>query len=236
MAWEIFPWPCIGEFWFVSLGLSTHPDYSCLLDRLTASPSTTFLDLGTCLGQDLRKLIYDGVQPSQLHGSDVFPQFEATSYALWLDEDKFKDYFITANIFDEAPEGALVKTRGTWDVISIFMFLHVWDLNDQEQACKQILRLLSPKPGSWIIGAQSGSIKAVNFPLRPPFVEPGQEKTVYRQSVETFKDMWQRVGQAEGVGLEVTAEYRESAASQNSNKVLLGGADSRRIYFLIKRL
>ena len=122
--------------------------------------------------------MYDGVAPSRLYGSDVLAEYEATSYALWLDEAKFKNYFITANIFDEDPEGALVKTNGTWDVISIFMFLHVWDPNDQERACKQILKLLSPKQGSWIIGAQSGSVKAVTFPLTPPFVAPGQAKTI----------------------------------------------------------
>ena len=212
-----------------------HPDYRRLLDHLTTSPSATFLDLGTCLGQDLRKLIYDGVSPSQLHGSDVFPEFEAASYALWLDEDKFKDYFITANIFDKTSGGALVQTQGTWDVINIFMVLHLWDLNDQERACKQILKLLSPKPGSWIIGAQVGSVKATNFLLRPPVVAPGQEKTVYRHSLESFKDMWGRIGQAEGVRLEVKVEYHEGSASPEIEKAM-GGADSRRLFFSIYRL
>ena len=237
MAWEIFPWPCIGEFWFISLGLSTHPEYPALLSRFETDKSTELLDLGTCLGQDLRKMVFDGVSPSQLYGSDIFPEYETAGYELWRDQVKFRDRFIQADVFDQRPEGALVKIEGTWDVISIFMFLHVWDLQDQIRACKRIMQILSPKPGSWVIGAQTGSIAPREFPLRPPFVAPGQEKTVYRHSVETFKQMWEDVAKSEGLNLDIWAEYETTpdARQRGGGKMLFGGDDNRRIYFLVKR-
>ncbi|MCJ1382012.1 hypothetical protein MMC17_005124 [Xylographa soralifera] len=240
MAWEIFPWPCIGEFWFISLGLSSHPSYPQLLTHLKSDPTTTLLDLGTCLGQDLRKLVYDGIPASQLQGSDLFAEYEAAGHALWRDEKKFRNRFIAADVF--ATQGPLADMQGTWDVISIFMFLHVWDLSDQKRACKRILNLLKPRPGSWIIGAQSGSINPRHFPLRPPFVAPGEERSVYRHSVETFREMWEEVGKEEGLALDVWVEYQRDEVSGNEigeregGKLLFSGDDNRRIYFLIKRL
>ncbi|MCJ1395292.1 hypothetical protein MMC18_008176 [Xylographa bjoerkii] len=240
MAWEIFPWPCIGEFWFISLGLHSHPFYSPLLARLKSDSVATLLDLGTCLGQDLRKLVYDGIPASQLHGSDLFAEFETAGYALWRDKEKFHDRFIAADIF--ATRGPLVDTEGTWDVISIFLFLHVWDLVDQKRACKRILRLLKPRPGSWIIGAQSGSANPKHMPLQPPFVPLGKERSVYRHSVDTFRKMWEEVGNEEEVSLDIWVEYQrlevtgEPSDTRNSWTLMSDGDDYRRLYFLVKRL
>ncbi|MCJ1293728.1 hypothetical protein MMC34_005283 [Xylographa carneopallida] len=239
MAWDIFPWPCIGEFWFISFGLSNHPFYLLLLPRLKSDLQTTLLDLGTCLGQDLRKLVHDGITVSQLHGSDLFAGYEAAGYALWKDQDKFQNRFITADIF--ATEGPLADMQETWDIVSIFMFLHVWDLADQKRACKRILSLLKPGPGSWIIGAQSGSINPRHLPLRPPFVAEGEERSVYRHSVDTFRTMWEEVGQEEGLSLEIWVEYQRDELSgkeigeREGGKLLFSGDDNRRFYFLIKR-
>ena len=33
-AWEVFPYPCIGQFRFLELSISTHPAYERILGRL----------------------------------------------------------------------------------------------------------------------------------------------------------------------------------------------------------
>jgi hypothetical protein len=88
VAWEIFPFPCFGLFWWLVLGLSTHPHYSGRLSHLKTphSSPTKFLDLGTCLGQDARKLIHDGIHPSSVYGSDLFPAYENAGFSLFKDE------------------------------------------------------------------------------------------------------------------------------------------------------
>ena len=243
MAWEIFPWPCIGEFWFISLGLSLHPSYQSLLTRLR-SPSTPerFLDLGTCLGQDLRKLVFDGVPVQSVYGSDVFSDFERVSHELFHDADTFKDRFIGASIFDEDTDNALVKTKGTWDVISIVKFLHIFDWATQIRACKIILKLLSRKPGSMVIGAQTGSTEPGEQLVKPPFVAEGEHRSVFQQSAETFTEMWKIVEQDEGVHLRVDVVYddqedRERGKKEEEaegNKKFFSGSKQRMLFFTVE--
>ena len=196
LAWEIFPWPCVGEFWFVNLGLSLHPRYNALLTRLrTQDPPTKFLDLGTCLGQDLRKLVVDGVvSPDVLYGFDYFAEYEDAGHRLFRDADRFRGRFIAGDLFDESPDGALEKTAGSWDVVNVTMFLHMYDWPTQVRACKRILKLLVKRKGSMVVGAQTGSVHAGDFHLKPPLVAEGEERTLFRHNLETFRQMWESVG------------------------------------------
>ncbi|KAI9785579.1 MAG: hypothetical protein M1816_000390 [Peltula sp. TS41687] len=238
VAWEIFPWPCVGNFWFLSFGLSLHPIYPTILSRLCSS-SDKILDLGTCLGQDLRKLLYDGAPLESLYGSDIFPAYEEIGQALFKDEATFNDRFIVGDILDESRESALARTEGSWDVINIIMFLHVFSWTDQLKASKRILDLLTVKPGSMIVGAQAATINPGELAVRPPFVKEGEHRTVFRQSRETFKRMWEEVGRAKGVELKVWAEY-ESSESEGPGEGKEGrfftGDDQRRLVFTVERV
>lgn len=225
------------------MGLSLHPSYSSLLSRLCSS-TTTFLDLGTCVGQDLRKLVYDGAPSQNLFGSDIFPQYESVGYELFRDRETFQGHFITADLFDTTSESPLVKTERTWDVINIVMFLHVFDWNTQILACKRVLQLLSRKSGSMIIGAQTGSTEPEEHVLKPPFVAEGEHKTVYRQSKETFTEMWKIVEKDEDVKLRIQVQYdeqkdRELRAKEEEtgekNK-FFSGQHQRRLFFTIEIL
>ena len=61
-VWKIAPYPCVGGFKFLELNMSLSPTYGNVLSRLKGGDK--LLDLGCCLGQDIRKLVYDGV-PSE---------------------------------------------------------------------------------------------------------------------------------------------------------------------------
>ena len=59
-AWDIHPYPCLGQFRFLELNLSKRVDvYPRLLSMIKKGGN--FMDIGCCLGQDLRKLIFDAV-------------------------------------------------------------------------------------------------------------------------------------------------------------------------------
>jgi hypothetical protein len=208
-AWEVFPWPCIGSFWFIKQGLLRHPDYPSILNRITStSPAPSFLDLGTCLGQDVRTLLHDGAPPSSIYGADILPGFRDAGYLLFQDRDRLDEsHFIVGNIFSDTDE--LARTRKTWDIVHIAMFLHIFSLADQETAARKTLELLKPVPGSTIIGTQTGSLDAGELKLQPPFCLPGEDKTVYRQSRETLKAMFERAAKAVGIDVVVWAEYDE---------------------------
>ncbi|KAF2804189.1 uncharacterized protein BDZ99DRAFT_344316, partial [Mytilinidion resinicola] len=212
-AWVISPWPCIGEFWFLSFSLRRHPAHAHVLETLRfqshTDPPHKLLDLGTCLGQDLRQLAYEGAPISALFGADLL-DFEAAGHALFCDLDRFTPgHYIKGNIFaaDTDAEDALVKTRGSWFFVHVSMFLHIWSLEQQEEAAANILKLLKKEPGAMAIGTQTGRLTAKNDKLEPPFCRQGEEKYVYRHNWESMVAMWQRVADAEGVTVDAWAGW-----------------------------
>ncbi|KAL6714990.1 hypothetical protein ACLMJK_007250 [Lecanora helva] len=243
VAWEIFPWPCIGEFWFVSLGLAVHPYYSTLLQRLKASSAPCrLLDLGTCLGQDLRKLVADGADVSRLCGADLFPEYEDAGHRLFKDGDRFRGRFFVADLLDDSPDSPLNQSAGSWDFVNVIMFLHIWDWDGQVKACKRILKLLSRKPGSKIIGAMTGSTQPGELVLKPPVVAEGEKKSIYRHDLETFKEMWRDVERDENIQLDVQVVYGDqkvrdvlSEEEERGERAFFFKQDSsqRRLFFTI---
>ena len=149
----------------------------------------------------------DGVPVDRVFGADLFEEYEAIGHQLFRDEARFANRYIVADLFDDSVDGLLVKSKGTWDIVNIIMFLHIWDLDMQTAACKRIVKLLRPVPGSMIIGAQTGCTQPGELHLKPPHVAEGQERSIYRHNLETFKDMWKEVGKDEGVRLDVKVEY-----------------------------
>jgi hypothetical protein len=174
-----------------------------------------FLDLGTCLGQDLRTLAFDGAPLSSLYGADVLPGFEAAGHALFRDKERFdSSHFITGDVFSDTDD--LAKSRGLWDMIHIAMFLHVFSLERQEKACENMLRLLKNAPGSTIFGTQTGRLDAGEFVLQPPMCEQGEHKTIFRHNKETMKEMWEKAATPAGRRVQVWAEYDEENTSERA--------------------
>ncbi|KAH6658760.1 hypothetical protein BKA67DRAFT_689797 [Truncatella angustata] len=214
-AWQVFPWPCIGEFWFIEQGLRRHPDYSQILNRIISAPNSRFLDLGTCLGQDVRTLAHNGASLSSLYGADVLPGFRDAGYSLFNDSDRLDtSHFVTGDIFSDVDD--LAKTRGTWDIIHVAMFLHVFSLPDQEAASRNTLKLLKPTPGSTVIGTQTGSLDSGDFVLKPPLCEPGEHRVIYRQSKDTLKNLFEMAAKTIGLSVNVWTEYDENEARKRA--------------------
>ncbi len=242
----------MGEFWFLSFGLAKHPLYkSIVLPRLKAGQ--TLLDVGACLGQDLRKCIFDGAPATNLFASDLFPEYEELAYKLWRDRDRLPTghFFADDILADNATftSGPLMTALGpgSVDILTATMFLHVFNYENQLKTATRMLRLLSHKPGSIILGSQAGSIDFGEQTLKPPFhrSETGTKRTVFRHNPESFEKMWQEAGKATGVPLKISAVLLAPAD-------LLAGADSsfdraakkrrymtrsgtRRLYFSIMR-
>ena len=257
-AWDIFPFACLGQFWFLLFGLARHPAYPRVLELLTEPPVPSaadaaaeprYLDLGTCLGQDLRRLHHAGVPARRLHGCDVFAAFERCGHALFRDADRLAPgaHFIVGDLLTdvERPATALGATAGTWAVVGLFMFLHLFDLADQERACAAALRLLRRDGPALVVGAQTGTVAPGEMTLRPPFCREGEHRTAYRHSTDTMVAMWERVGEAVGLWVKVEAAYDEAEMRERAEGVArdphwekkhrsLVGADNRRVFFLVE--
>jgi 2-polyprenyl-3-methyl-5-hydroxy-6-metoxy-1,4-benzoquinol methylase len=85
-AFEIFPYPCIGMYRFLDLGLGQTGVYDDIVQRLKKGDK--FLDLGCCFGQEIRQLISDGVPAENCYGSDLRQEFIDLGYDRVQDRDK----------------------------------------------------------------------------------------------------------------------------------------------------
>ncbi|KAL9601636.1 MAG: hypothetical protein Q9219_002356 [cf. Caloplaca sp. 3 TL-2023] len=251
-AWGIFPWPCVGEFWFLSFGLAKHPLYrNMVLPRLKAGQ--TLLDVGACLGQDIRKCIFDGAPATNLYASDLFPAYEGLAYDLWRDQARIPaGHFLADDILaDNATftSGPLMTRLGpgSVDIIAATMFLHLFNYENQLKTATRILRLLSHKPGSLVLGSQAGSIDFGEQTLKPPFhrSETGAKRTVFRHNPESFERLWKEAGRVTGVPLRITAvlqaptDFLAGADSTFDFAVkkrrYLTRSETRRLYFSVMR-
>lgn len=153
-------------------------------------------------------------------------------------------HFITGDIFSD--EDQLARTRGTWDVVHVTMFLHVFALPEQIAVSKNIMKLLKAAPGSTVIGTQTGSLDAGELVLKPPLCEPGEHKTIYRQSRETLIDLFENAAKAAGLQVRVWADYDEDEARERARgradkgeewetkERFFAGDKERRIFFRVE--
>ena len=206
-AWAVFHYPCIGRYRFLTFNLVDHPLYERhVLPVLRApapsngDPEPIFLDIGTCLGQDLRVLLHSGVPASRIYATDIEPKFAPLGYELFRDQETFPashqiapvDLFDTSN-FDL--NGRLQKFLKGVDILHISAVFHLFNYNDQVTIGKNIIDLLrrSPMPGkekgSVIFGSQTANVKPTEYEQRAG----GKGRQLYRHNIESWENMWLQV-------------------------------------------
>ncbi|KAH7074915.1 hypothetical protein BKA63DRAFT_444408 [Paraphoma chrysanthemicola] len=214
-AFATFPLGTIGEFWFLVLGLSEHPFYGTLLNRLrnALDPySPVLVDLGTCLGQDLRKLVHDGASPRQLLGIDKFPQFAEIGFSFFRDSEKMNGRFLTADVFEHDESDALNETKGTWEVVTSSMFLHSFDWETQKVAVRKMFELARAKD-SWLMGLMGGDLEEQDVPILPPLVPENVRVSRFIHSTTSLSRLLMEVGHELGRTITVHTSYQEDKES-----------------------
>lgn len=220
------PYPCIGLYRFLNLTLLTHPLYDKILQRLQSSDAT-YLDLGCCFGQDLRQLVMDGAPSQRLIGLDVDGPLMEQGYDLFLDRVTLRSRFIVADVFKGAANGKVwteLEDHGV-DVIHCSAFFHLFTLDEQISAAKNIAKLV--KKGGVIVGRQMGSIK----PGDVPAVKEGS--CSYRHDLETFDAMWKQVGEGTQTRWEVGGTMDMIGVNPESP---VEDENSRRLLFTVSRV
>ncbi|KAF1981499.1 methyltransferase domain-containing protein [Aulographum hederae CBS 113979] len=234
-AWKICPYPCIGQFRFLDLSMESVDEYAEILSRLKTGDET-LLDLGCCVGQEVRKLVSDGAASGRIWGCDVQTEFVELGYDLFRDRVTLESTFITADIFSNDADSALVKARGTFDIVYTGSFFHLFSFTVQKVACAQTLKLLrrreggggGVKGGSMIVGRQVGSVKAREVPHK---TNP-EEGIMGQHDVESFTTMWEEVGREAGVELKVEARLKELEGTHSK----FHDEEVRRIWFVVRVL
>ncbi|TVY53939.1 Methyltransferase ausD, partial [Lachnellula suecica] len=156
------PYPCVGEFKFLTLHLPSHPLYPTILTHLSPTPSRPqpkLLDLGCCVGQELRGLAHAGIPSQNLYGSDLRAPYLSTSYALFKDRATFHGPLVPADIFSPTLfEQELAGWESTFDVVHAGLFLHLFSRPQQLHVCEKIVRLMNPAKGSLFVGEMVGCL------------------------------------------------------------------------------
>lgn len=217
-AYKAHPYPCLGRFRFIELDLSSHPLYHEYVvpqlkrpssDHPTKDPQPLFLDLGTCLGQDIRKLIFDGADPSRIYGSDIVPDFISAGYELFKDEDKFaRDHFIcSADVFDRSENNDLSALNGRIDILHATAVFHLFSGEQQAAVAERCIKLLRKEPGcrSLVLGAQVGNVEAKESVRRDNVKR-------FRHNEESWRKLWEDVYGKE--------EFRDVVKKVDVNAVL----------------
>lgn len=199
-AYQAHHYPCLGLYRFLILALSKNPLYSSYVLPLlkAAAPSDPeppiLLDFGTCLGQDLRKLIYDGAPSSLLYGSDILPDFIPLGYRLFRDERTFPTsrFLVPADGFDPSPSNVLTALDGKCAIVHVSAVFHLFNYTDQSTLAKRIVRLLQPRRGSLIMGQQNGNKIPAEYPSRPGH----RSATLFRHNEDSWAGLWDEVGRS----------------------------------------
>ncbi|KAK8107230.1 methyltransferase [Apiospora kogelbergensis] len=205
-AWRVAPFPCVGSFLFAELVLSNFPVYPDIVANLKSGTWTRYLEVGCGLGQDIRKLIHDGVPMTSVMGTDLLPGLLESGHDLFRDADALplgKSLF-AADFLDVSDNNVLGKASldGTVDIIHATMFLHCFDRPAQLVACQRVITLLKNQPGVMIVGKQGGVTKGASareHPVKGPMGQiGGVVRTNFLHNVDSFKALWDEVGQATG--------------------------------------
>ena len=224
--WDVFPWPCVGQFRFLDLSLSRQESYPKILERIKGG--SRFLDVGCCFAQDIRKLAHDGAPTANLWGLEIQSEFISLGFDFFRDADKLPaDHFIPADLMDRStPQVKAIE--GTMGIVQLGMILHIWDRENQTKACTRVIELLKPEPGSLIVGQSVGHLDGVHSPGRGG-------KMIFKQNAETFMEMWKEIGEATGTKWEVRAHLDQGLGISEQNRKW-DDPKTRRLFFEVERL
>ncbi|KAF7319598.1 hypothetical protein HMN09_00299900 [Mycena chlorophos] len=172
-AYKVFPYPCIRLFDFVKTRIARHPAYPAVLELQNERPEAIVLDLGCCFGVDVRKFVADGFAKENVLACDLFPEFWKRGHELFrTTPETFPVAFLQGNLLDhtflpfpadaitpsEIPSLATLSSLGPLigraSVIHMAYLFHVFNEEQHIDIAQRIAGLLSPRPGSIILGSQ----------------------------------------------------------------------------------
>ncbi|KAL1877492.1 hypothetical protein Daus18300_002479 [Diaporthe australafricana] len=208
-AYKHCPYPCIGRLHFLDFNLAAHPGYE---ERVLAplrkprgelrdgEPEPLLLDIGTCFGQDVRKLVADGVPPERLWASEIEQFLLDLSFRLFKDDDRLKrNQFLSPGDVLAAGDDAgdrLGGLNGRVTMLHLRAVFHLFTWEQQKRVANRCLQLLRKDPGVpfLIVGGQVGDLEA------GPYVVanlPPEFANVWRHNEESWLKLWQEVAAEE---------------------------------------
>ena len=167
----------------------------------------------------------DGVPQEGLYATDIVNHWDL-GFEFFNDREKFNIQFIEADILN--PTDTLTALYGKIDVVLVSHLLHQWGWDTQIRACKQFCNL--SQPGSLIVGYQTGTN---NIEKRSEW----NKTRFFMHDPESFKRLWDQVGQETGTQWQGQAEIRPwTELGYTDEETGYLGEDFSLLRFVVKRL
>ncbi|KAF8816992.1 hypothetical protein BYT27DRAFT_7154095 [Phlegmacium glaucopus] len=210
-AYSVFQYVCIRVFGFARMRLARLPAYQDLLKLGRERKGAIFIDLGCCFGNDVRKVVQDGYPVENTLALDLRGDLWHLGHELFKSTpESFPVPFLEGNILDsnflEEPEGPFalktpvitpipsLKTltslnllRGHVSAIYVASFFHLFSEQDQLRIAKKLASLLSPEPGSMLLGIHLG------HHIEGIWGRDTVNIRIFCHSPESWKVMWDNV-------------------------------------------
>lgn len=138
------------------------------------------------MGQVLRQFRADGVDGSQLFGTDLEPKLFEIGFSLFHDQDKLGATFVTGDMVD--PDDSRTHAlRGKVTMIHATSFFHLFNWTQQLFIGNRFVSFLKP-------GTRNGLIYGRHIGIADPRNPDVDARAPYLHNQESFQRLWDEVG------------------------------------------
>ncbi|KAF7367630.1 Methyltransferase ausD [Mycena sanguinolenta] len=205
-VYAVKSFPCIRFFTFAWERISDLPAYKEVLKLSCERDGALFLDIGCCCGADIRRVARDGWPAENMIAIDLLPEFWDVGHELFCSTpETFPVAFLPGDALDPAfllPSAPLVSPpslrslrsltplNGHLSVIHISSVFHLLSEPQQTQLAKSLAGLLSPLPGSVILGVH---IAREIAGLGPVDASRTDGRRMFCHSPESWVALWEGI-------------------------------------------
>ena len=207
--------------------LPEQPIYSEVVARLKTGESMA--DIGAFIGQDLRRLVWDGAPSDKLYAVDIVSHWDV-GYFFFQDKGRFSAQYVDGDIL--RPGNELSPLFGKLDMINVNCVIHQWDIPAQKEASANLVALTKSQPGSLIMGSQVGTSGG-----RKVGPDEQTKSPYFMHSPETWKQMWMEVSEQTGTKWSCDVQLRtwEDMGFDTKETAYLG-EDTGMLVFHLRRI
>lgn len=248
--WAVGKYPCIGRFSFLNLGMTKTVYYQEVIDRLKSvsagqnkqNKNERLLDIGCCVGQVLRQLVHEGVDPQKLAGADLHREFIDLGYEMFGDGASASGKaftFVAGDIFADSPS-PYDALKHSVTMIHAANFFHLFTWDEQVKAAVRIVGFLDDTSSDASAGDSGDAPTGISiFGAQLGHRSPGEYRIVplsprmrYLHDATTFQKLWDEVGAATGT------RWRTATAPLTSGigEALTGNANVMYVLFGVWRV
>ena len=182
---------CIREYQFCYPRVMLHPHYQQLIQHNAKVAEVRVLDVGSCMGTDLRQMLLHGVKPEHALGLELNQDLiDIGLDVLYNDRSILQSSFATQDVLaDDFLSNSQLSTFHTdgIDVIYCGSVYHLLEETPTHVLSKHLYQLL--KPGGVLFGRTVGSLDATQ-----PVVGGWNGLARFLHSADTFKRMLLQYG------------------------------------------